>query len=190
MTTSSYQRSCRLINSVEAREWRRRPFSVKFADFLTTSFGTFSFLLFNFSFFAFWIMANTGKLKSLGIPVFDPHPFFFLTMIVSLEAIFLSIIVLISQNRQSQIAKFRDELDLQINLIAEREITKVLKILKEIKGESIRDEELEEMLVETNTSYIERQLEKQIFEKSTSVVEEIIKPVEKIEKTLREKLSS
>ena len=122
-----------------------------------------TFLLFNLLFFTFWILANTGNVP--GVPVFDPFPFILLTMIVSLEAIVLTVIVLVSQNRQAEITTLREELDMQVNLMAEREITKVLdlqKIIIKKLGVKIKDPELEEMTKETDISYIEQQLAEQI----------------------------
>src|SRR5262245_45669196 len=79
-------------------------------------------------------------------PAFDPYPFTFLTMVVSLEAIFLSIFVLISQNRMAHQADRRAHLDLQINLLAEQENTMMLRMLEQlcerqgIKTESLKEE--------------------------------------------------
>lgn len=102
----------------------------KVADFLTRSFGTIWFLTVNAIFFLVWILINLGVISN--IPIFDPFPFGLLTMIVSLEAIFLSIIVLISQNRASQVADVRSEMDFEINVQAESEITKMLGMLHRI----------------------------------------------------------
>jgi len=104
----------------------------------------------------------------------------------------LAIVVLMSQNRQSYISTLREELDMQVNLISEREITKVLKLLKEIRNklaqEEIADPELEEMIKRVDTSYIERQLEEQLSIKSNSIAKEVVKPLsrvtEKVEKTI------
>lgn len=151
------------IKSLEAEELRRRSFTVVIADWLTTSFGSVTFLLFNVLIFALWILINTHKIPS--IPVFDPYPFILLTMVVSLEAIILSIIVLMSQNRQSHVSTIREELDMQVNLISEREITKILHLLTLIlkkQGIKHNDTELAEMIKQTDISYIERQLKDQI----------------------------
>jgi uncharacterized membrane protein len=72
-----------------------------------------------------WVIYNLGW---LGLKPFDPYPFGLLTMIGSLEAIFLSTFVLISQNRMAAAADKRAELDLQINLLAEHEVTQVLTL--------------------------------------------------------------
>ena len=92
---------------------RRKP-AEKIADFMTNAFGTVLFLVINAAWFILWIGVNVGLIP--GLPVFDPFPFGLLTMIVSLEAIFLSVIVLISQNRQAQIAELREEIELIKNL--------------------------------------------------------------------------
>ncbi|MEA3210353.1 MAG: hypothetical protein QOE70_3410 [Chthoniobacter sp.] len=76
--------------------------------------------------FAVWIIGNTA----LPIKPIDPYPFNFLTLVVSLEAIFLSTFIMISENRQGRIDERRSHLDLQINLLAEQENTKMLKLLQ------------------------------------------------------------
>ncbi len=108
----------------------KKTWSDRVADFLTTFFGTATFLVVNTIFFLFWILCNSGVLP--GVPVFDPFPYGFLTTFVSLEAIFLSIIVLISQNRTAKIDDLREELDLHINIRAESEITRILNMLDEV----------------------------------------------------------
>jgi uncharacterized membrane protein len=115
------------------------------AEFLTLKFGTITFLALNAVFFFAWITYNTGW---YGTEPYDPYPFNFLTMTVSLEAIFLSVIVLISQNRQSKIADIRQQMDFEIDVRSEEEITKMLWILDEMRhasGIKGRDRELEAM---------------------------------------------
>lgn len=80
--------------------------------------------------FTLWILVNTGAIAAVA--PFDPFPFPLLTSIVSLEAIFLSLFVLSSQNRMSRHSEKREQLDLQINLLSEREMTAVLKLLQDI----------------------------------------------------------
>ena len=67
-----------------------------------------------------------------GIAHFDSFPFNFLTLIVSLEAIFLSTFILISQNHETRLSERRNQLDLQINLLTEQENTKMLTLLGRI----------------------------------------------------------
>jgi uncharacterized membrane protein len=149
------------IKGFKAKMDRHRKLSEKIADFLTNSFGTVMFLGVNALWFAIWIILNTGIIP--GMQAFDPFPFGLLTMIVSLEAIFLAIIVLISQNRAAQIADLREEIDLQINVRAEEEITKILIILDRIHDyiglPSEDDVELKRMKKKTNIDKIEKQLE-------------------------------
>jgi len=79
--------------------------------------------------FSLWIGLNL-----LSPHPMDPYPFTFLTMIVSLEAIFLSAFILITENRQARLADRRARVDLQINMIAEREVTKLTQLVADIHG--------------------------------------------------------
>src|SRR5204862_8125116 len=72
------------------------------------------------------------NLKLTLISKIDPYPFTFLTFIVSLEAIFLSTFILISQNHETRLSERRNQLDLQVNLLTEQENTKMLKVLERI----------------------------------------------------------
>lgn len=158
-----HHRSHRIIKSFEAEALRKRPFSLKIADFFTSSFGTVSFLLGNVFIYGAWVYLNSGKVA--GFTPVDPYPYSFLNSFVSLEAIFLTVIVLISQNRQNQRDTLRNELGLQVELISEKENTKILKLLKKIlenKEKYSQDLELEEMIQEIDASYIERKLESQL----------------------------
>jgi uncharacterized membrane protein len=152
------------IKSFKAKANASRKPAEKFADWMTSKFGTISFLLLNGILFTSWIIINTGKVSS--IKTFDPYPFVMLTTIVSLEAIFLAITVLISQNREYKITELREEIEFQINTIAEGEITKVislLAILLEKQGVDIdKDPELKEMLKPFNTAQMERKIEKEL----------------------------
>ncbi|MFV1917605.1 MAG: DUF1003 domain-containing protein [Patescibacteria group bacterium] len=173
-------RTRRIIRSFEAKAKHRRSLTAKIADWLTSYFGSVGFLVLNLVFIVFWILVNMGKVP--GVPVFDPYPYILLITFVSLEAIVLTVIVLMSQNRQSQIATLRDELQLQVELITEKELSKALQLLTKIlakKGVKLSDSELEEMLQAVDTSYIERKLEEQISGKSESVANSITHGVEK-----------
>ena len=80
--------------------------------------------------FGAWLAINTGSIPGIG--VFDKFPFPLLTTLVSLEAIFLSLFVLASQNRMTRHSDQRSQLDLQVNLLAEKEMTAVLVLLQDI----------------------------------------------------------
>jgi CRP/FNR family cyclic AMP-dependent transcriptional regulator len=91
----------------------------RIADWIAVFSGSMTFLTLNALWFMGWIMINT---LPLGITQFDPFPFGLLTMIVSLEAIFLSIFVLISQNRQTVKDRVRSDIEYDINVKAEMEV--------------------------------------------------------------------
>jgi uncharacterized membrane protein len=92
---------------------------LRIADWIAWFSGSMLFLILNGGWFITWIILNT---LPVGIPAFDPYPFGLLTMIVSLEAIFLSCFVLISQNRQAQKDKVRADIEYEVNIKAELEI--------------------------------------------------------------------
>ena len=92
---------------------------LRIADWIAWFSGSMQFLLLNGAWFVIWISINT---LPLPIAPFDPFPFGLLTMIVSLEAIFLSCFVLISQNRQAQKDKVRADIEYEVNIKAELEI--------------------------------------------------------------------
>ena len=98
-----------------------RSSAEQLSDWIISTVAGGSILFLHFGWFAFWVLANLGIIP--GITPFDPFPFPLLTMTVSLEAIFLSLFVLASQNRLSRQADKRAHLDLQIDLLAEREMT-------------------------------------------------------------------
>ena len=130
------------------------------ADLLRDSFGTIWFLTVNAVIFFGWIIFNSGLIPNFK--VFDPYPYGLLTTAVSLEAIFLSVIVLISQNRANDIDDLREELDLQINIKAESEITRVLNMLDEIHDHlglpREDDAELKIMKAKTNINRLQDEL--------------------------------
>jgi len=113
---------------LEARERIRMSQSDRIADVISGFAGSMLFVWMHIGWFAFWIAANSALLALY----FDDFPYGLLTMIVSLEAIFLSTFVLIAQNRQAQLAEKRAKVDLQVNLIAELEVTKIMALVSEI----------------------------------------------------------
>jgi uncharacterized membrane protein len=101
----------------------------KLADAITAFTGSMTFVYLHLALFGFWIVANLHWLP--GIPAWD-ESFVVLAMIASVEAIFLSTFVLISQNRMTSAADKRADLDLQISLLAEHELTKVARLLTQV----------------------------------------------------------
>jgi uncharacterized membrane protein len=134
-----------------------------FSTKLTELAASTGFFVFHVIAFTFWIVLNLGV---FGLPQFDPFPFGLLTMIVSLEAIFLSIFVLMTQGRESAIAELREELTLQVNLRIEEEVTKTLQLVAGFYtrlGQRIgEDPELRAMLQPLDPGRIERELMDQI----------------------------
>ncbi len=116
---------------VEARhaEEGKKTRQEKAADVLTAFSCSMTFVFLHLVWFGLWIILNLGWLP---VHPFDPFPFGLLTMIVSLEAIFLSTFVLISQNRAGVVADKRADLDLQIDLLAEHEITRLVILMDAI----------------------------------------------------------
>jgi uncharacterized membrane protein len=113
--------------------------------------------------FIAWILWN---IRGIGLPQFDPYPYGMLTTIVSLEAIFLSIFVLMTQSRESRIGELREELTLQVNLRMEEEITKTLHLVAGLYArlglQLADDPELRAMLEPLDPKRIESDLTEQI----------------------------
>jgi uncharacterized membrane protein len=139
-------RNIRVVNEYRAEVEEKKDLQEHVADWITRWSGSMMFLYFHVFWFGIWIAANIGL---LGFEPFDPFPFGLLTTAVSLEAIFLSTFVLISQNRQAHLADRRAELDLQVNLLAEYEMTRVLTLVdaiaKKLSCDECDDEELSEL---------------------------------------------
>jgi uncharacterized membrane protein len=162
-TVAASQPKRQIFRALEAKSLRNRSRATRIADYLTSLSSTPVFLFLNFLLFVTWIIINLNLVP--GVVAFDPFPFGLLTMAVSLEAIFLSIFVLVSQNRAAQIATLRDELNLRINLIAEREVTKILEILVDMKKKMKiydTDEQLERMLKDVDAADLEQVILQQI----------------------------
>jgi CRP/FNR family cyclic AMP-dependent transcriptional regulator len=100
----------------------RRTTVMKMADWISEFSGSLPFLFIHCVVFAIWIALNTGPLAHTAIGGWDPFPYGFLTMCVSLEAIILSVFVLLSQNRQVARERTRNDIEYQVNLKAELEI--------------------------------------------------------------------
>jgi uncharacterized membrane protein len=181
-----------IIRSFEAKALKKRPRHERYADSLTIYIGSMSFLILNIVLFTFWILANLSIIP--GLTPFDPFPFVFLITAVSIEAIILTTIVLMTQNRQSLISSLRNEIDLQVTLLVEREVTKILKLLvdlhKHLGMNSPEDPELDKMLKVTDISYIQRKLEEQLAAEQPKPLQQVVtKPLvklgEAVEKTVK-----
>jgi uncharacterized membrane protein len=105
----------------------------KSADWIAEFAGSIPFLLIHVAVFAFWLTVNWIHVP--GIPQFDPYPFGFLTLAVSLEAIFLSVFVLLSQNRQAAKDRVRSDIEYDVNLKAELEIAHLHEKIDRLTGD-------------------------------------------------------
>jgi uncharacterized membrane protein len=120
------------VAQLEAAAGEHRQMADRVADGITAFAGSMLFVYLHVAWFALWILFNT-------LPVvpqswrFDPFPFTFLTLVVSLEAIFLSTFILISQNHEEKLAERRSQLDLQVTLLSEQENSKMLLMLESIQ---------------------------------------------------------
>src|ERR1044071_5603394 len=105
------------------------------ADWLAWFSGSIPFLVIHALWFGVWIVLNTDIVRIPGLSGFDPFPFGLLTMIVSLEAIFLATFVLISQNRQVEKDKVRSDIEYDINVKAEMEVTELHQKVDHVHAE-------------------------------------------------------
>ncbi|MBA3889231.1 MAG: DUF1003 domain-containing protein [Gemmatimonadaceae bacterium] len=158
----------RAFGAIKAQHAAHRTALQIAADALNDVASSTPFLFFHVIWFAIWILINTGM---LGMTPFDPYPFGFLTLVVSLEAIFLSIFVLMSQKRESAIAELREELSLQVSLRMEEEVTKTLQLVSGLYtrlGHVVgKDPDLHEMLEPLDVKLIEEGLLDEIKAMST-----------------------
>src|SRR4030095_11824609 len=122
------QRNIEAIRELEEAAKEERTPSDRVAEAIANFCGSMTFVLVHVVFFGVWILSNVIP----RLPHIDPFPFTFLTLVVSLEAIFLSTFILISQNHDTKISERRNHLDLQINLLSEQENTQMLMMLRAI----------------------------------------------------------
>lgn len=122
------ERNIRSLLARQQQQRMERRFQDKLADRVTAFTGSMRFVYIHLILFGAWIAINLGWLP---LPKFDPS-FVVLAMVASVEAIFLSTFVLISQNRMTALADARANLDLQISLLAEHEVTQILKLVADI----------------------------------------------------------
>ncbi|MCA1427753.1 DUF1003 domain-containing protein [Bradyrhizobium sp. NBAIM03] len=123
------ERNIQALVARRRREQQAARGQDKVADAITAFTGSMIFVYLHLALFGFWIIANLHWIP--GIPAWD-ESFVMLAMIASVEAIFLSTFVLISQNRMTAAADKRADLDLQISLLAEHELTKVARLLTQV----------------------------------------------------------
>ena len=140
------ERNIRALQQRRRREQTEATAEERVAEAITRFTGSMRFVYLHLAFFGFWIVANLGWVP--GVPRWDPS-FVVLAMIASVEAIFLSTFVLISQNRMAAAADKRADLDLQVGLLAEHEVTKLVTLVSGIADrlgvKTVADTELHEI---------------------------------------------
>jgi uncharacterized membrane protein len=125
--TGVLKRNIERLVEIRRQADRQRRWSERLADRITAFAGSMAFLWLHVGWVGGWLAVNSGAVE--WIEPFDPFPFVMLAMVASVEAIFLSTFVLISQNRMAALADRRADLDLQISLLAEHEITRVITLI-------------------------------------------------------------
>src|SRR5256885_7308748 len=122
------QRNVETVSKLEEATREQRSNADRVAEVIASFCGSMTFVWVHVVWFGGWIVFNLLP----GFKHVDPFPFTFLTLVVSLEAIFLSTFILISQNHDSRISEKRNHLDLQINLLSEQENTQMITMLQAI----------------------------------------------------------
>ena len=174
---SSSTRASTLDENVHAiKRWENaillaRSTAERVSDWIACTAGKGPVLVLHVVWFGVWVTINAGALRR--IRPFDPFPLPFLTMTVSLEAIFLALFVLASQNRLARQADKRSHLDLQIDLLAEREMTAVLQLLQDIAQHlavqtTVTPEQLRDLMKKTDLRRLTDRME-ELAEPATAV---------------------
>ena len=120
------QRNIETIVKMEEEFLQQRSAAARIVDGAVDAVGTMPSFLLHITVFLSWILLNSGAVA--GVRPWDPFPFILLTMFVSMEGVILALFVLMKQNRMSRRADHRDHLHLQVNLLAEKEITTMLRL--------------------------------------------------------------
>ena len=153
------QRNIEVVRKLEEAAHQERTTSDRVARMIARFCGSMTFVWVHVIGFGGWIALNLLP----GVKHVDPFPFTFLTFLVSLEAIFLSTFILISQNQDTRISERRNHLDLQINLLSEQENTKMLMMLQAIAekvgAEIEHDEDMTVLAQDTELEKVVAQIE-------------------------------
>lgn len=152
------------ITAMEEKAKACRTVGERMGDEIARQAGRLWFVIVHGVWFGVWVILNAGWIPA--IRAFDPFPYQFLTFVVSIESIFLSLFILMSQNRSNKQADSRSHLDLQVNLLAEQESTKTLQMLQQLceyHGLSMAaDPEVERLKATTEPEALLDQLQKSL----------------------------
>jgi uncharacterized membrane protein len=155
------------IAKLEEDALSRRTPTERASDAITKFAGSVAFLILHLILVSSWTIVNLGFVP--GLKPFDPFPFGVLSLVVSSEAVFLTIFVLISQNRMARQAEKRAHLDLQVSMLAEQELTTMLQMQQKIcqhLGVNVVDEkqEVKDFARATDVHQLARELEQKLPE--------------------------
>ncbi len=161
ITPGAVQKNIETILKLEKETIQNLSIVEKISDKITAHAGSTPFIILHVFWFGGWILINSKVIS--GITPFDPFPFSFLTLIVSLEAIFLTLLVLMSQNRMTKETEKRAHLDLQIDMLAEQETTMILrmvqKITKHLGLEEVKDNSLKDLSEATDVNSVAKKID-------------------------------
>jgi len=161
------QRNVETVSKLEEATREQRSNADRVAEVIAAFCGSMTFVWVHVVWFGGWIVFNLLP----GFKHVDPFPFTFLTLVVSLEAIFLSTFILISQNHDSRVSEKRNHLDLQINLLSEQENTQMLRLLQQIAvkvgADVARDSHARVLEQATSPEKLVEQIEHTVTDKAT-----------------------
>ncbi len=166
---SSARDNIEAVANLEEQFLRNRTSSDRITDAVAAFSGSMRFVVIHLVGFAVWVLINTGALR-LGRP-FDPYPYVLLSLVVSCEAVLLSTFVLMKQNREARRSDARDHLNLQIDLLSEREITKLLQMQIAVCerlgiGTGAAQREIRELSEDTAVEHLAAELKERMTELS------------------------
>ncbi|HEX8197679.1 MAG TPA: DUF1003 domain-containing protein [Pyrinomonadaceae bacterium] len=153
------------IAKMEREALHERSLGERISDAITGFIGSMTFVVFHILLFISWGIINLNFIPS--IPAFDPFPFGILTLIVSAEGVFITIFILIGQNRMSRQSDRRAHLDLQVSILAEQEMTMMLRMQQKLCEHfgvdvDIIEDEAEQLMSETDVQHLVGKLEEEL----------------------------
>ncbi|POY36583.1 hypothetical protein C3K47_09410 [Solitalea longa] len=162
--TVPVQKNIETILDLEKETVQSRSIAEHFADRITTFAGSTPYIILHAVCMGGWILINLGIIP--GIAPLDPFPFRLLTFVVLLESIFLTLLVLMSQNRMTKEADKRAHLNLQINMLNEQETTMILRMVQKMVRHFGLEEEIDGSLKELTEETDVNRVAKTFDEKS------------------------
>jgi uncharacterized membrane protein len=149
----------------EEEALEQRSGSERLADKVGAFAGSLPFIMLHLVLLISWLLVNSGRIPSAR--PFDPYPFSLLGVIVAVEAVILSSFILMRQNRMMRRGERRDHLNLQVDLLAEKEITKLLQMVRAICGHMglqniVADKDIRELSQDTSIESITQTLDERL----------------------------